>query len=131
MSPLPATQQKQVEGELFRLFFRLLLSDRMPDRTVNHVGGSTVEIADKTGNLVRLTVDESSGLPRTVEYVSIQANGTPADLQETIEAFAEFGGVKAPSRISITQAGKKFADVVVKEYRFNTGLKPEELSKRP
>jgi hypothetical protein len=52
-------------------------------------------------------------------------------MRESIEAYGEFGGVKAPSRVSITQADKKFADVVVQEYRFNTGLKHEELSKRP
>jgi len=31
--PLPAPQLQQVREELFRKYFLLLLSDRMPDRT--------------------------------------------------------------------------------------------------
>jgi hypothetical protein len=38
--------------------------------------------------------------------------------------------MKAPFRITITQSGRKFADVTVQEYKVNTGVTEAELSKR-
>jgi hypothetical protein len=32
---------------------------------------------------------------------------------------------------SINQNGKKFGEVIIQEYKFNSGLKPDDLSKKP
>ena len=45
--PLAGAQLKQVQGDLFRLYFRLLLSDRLPDRQVNYIGENTIEISGR------------------------------------------------------------------------------------
>ena len=45
--------------------------------------------------------------------------------------FRDVGGVKIPFKVSITQGGQKFADVTVMEARINSGLKLDDLVKRP
>jgi hypothetical protein len=41
------------------------------------------------------------------------------------------GGIKVPFKITINQGGRRFSDVVVKDYKINTGLVPLELARRP
>ncbi|MGH9720714.1 MAG: M16 family metallopeptidase, partial [Bryobacteraceae bacterium] len=124
--PLPAAQLKQVQGEIFRNYFTLLLSDRNPDRTVNYAGAGVLEISDKDGNSTRLTVDEATGMPQKETYA-----GPQGPLEETWSNFKEVGGVKAPHQISVTTGGRKFADAVILELSVNTGATAEQLSKRP
>ena len=45
--PMAGAQLKQIQGEAFRSYVPLLLSDRDAERTVNLVGENTVEITDK------------------------------------------------------------------------------------
>jgi hypothetical protein len=45
--------------------------------------------------------------------------------------FRDVGGIQVPFKITINQGGRKFADVVVKDYKINTGLNPQELGRRP
>src|SRR4029077_20032744 len=49
MRPMPGPQLKQVREELFRIYFSLLLSDRVPDRTVSSPEEGVVEISDTAG----------------------------------------------------------------------------------
>jgi hypothetical protein len=127
--PLPPTAKKQAQGEVFRMFFRLLLSDRISERVVNSLGGGTVEISDSADNLVKLVIDEETGIPRAMGYINLQPNGPPVMLRETFTAFAEVEGIKMPSRRTIDQDGKRFAEVIVQEHSLNTGLKPVELGR--
>jgi zinc protease len=126
--PLPPSAKKQAEGEVFRVFFRLLLSDRIEGRVVNAADGA-VEISDEAGNFVKLIMDESSGLPREARYTRLQPDGAPVHVRETFDAFHEVGGIKMPSRRTIEQDGRRFGEVVVQEHRLNTGLKPAELGR--
>ncbi len=59
--PLAGTQLKQVQGDLFRLYFRLLLSDRIAGRTVNALDDNTVEISDTAGATARLELMPKRG----------------------------------------------------------------------
>jgi hypothetical protein len=127
--PLPAAARKQAQGELFRTFFRLLLSDRIPERVVNSLGAGTVEISDPAGNIVRLVIDEQTGLPREVSYTSFPPEGPPVLIRETFTSFADVEGLKIPSRRRIDQDGRRFAEVMAQEHSFNTGLKPVELGR--
>jgi zinc protease len=129
--PLPPLQQKQAQGEVFRMFFRLLLSDRRPGLVVNHVGGGTLEIGDAADNFVRLIVDEKTGLPQKLTYLGNAAGGPPAAMEEVFLSFMEVQGVKAPARVAVRQNGRPFAEVRVTEYRFNTEMRPADLAKRP
>ncbi len=107
----PVAQQAQ--GELFRLWFTLLLSDRDPDRTVNYVGDGTLEVSDKQGHVVRLSVDEKTALPLKLSYDGVAMGGSPRPVEETFAGWTEVNGIKLPQKITITQAGQNFAEVTV------------------
>lgn len=128
---LMGAQLKQVQGDLFRLYFRLLLSDRIPGRTVNALDDATVEIGDAGRQVVRVMFDPQTGMPRKMLYESVHAAGPPVAVQETLSDFREVGGIRVPYRIEITQEGTKFAGVIVTDFRINTGLKLADLEKKP
>ena len=130
-APLPPAQLKAVQDKLLRLFFPMLLSDRLPGRTVNWIGEGALEISDGHGSTVRLFVDEKTGMPAKVEYASATLNGPPSAIDETYDSFEEVDGIKVPNRMTIIQKGSKYADVVVESIQLNTGLKSEDLSKKP
>ena len=117
---------KQAQGEIFRSYFHLLTSDRDPDRTVNYAGPGTVEIADKSGNSLRLTVDESTGVPLGTSY-----NGPQGPMEEQWSDLRDVSGMKAPFKITLRQGDRKLADVTIQEIKVNTGTTEEQLSKRP
>ncbi len=129
--PLTGAQLKSVQGDLFRLYFPLLLSDRVEGRTVNAIGEHTLEISDQTGNIVQLEIDPETGLPLRLLYQSSPLTGPPQSMQEEYGAFREVNGIKMPHSVTILQGGRKFADVTVNEIRMNTGLTIEDLRRRP
>jgi zinc protease len=129
--PLPPAQVKPVQDKLLRLFFPMLLSDRLPGRTLNWIGEGTLEISDGQGSSVRLFVDEKTGMPAKVEYGSTAMNGPPSTIDEIYDSFEEVDGIKVPNRMTIIQNGRKYADVLVESIQLNTGLKSEDLSKKP
>ena len=129
-APLPPSQLKPVEDKLLRLFFRLLLSDRIPGRTVKRAGDGVLEISDGKGSAVRLFIDEKTGMPAKVEYTSVALSGAPPTIVETYDSFQEVEGLKVPKIMTIFQNGQKYADVVVESIKLNTGLKAEDLGKK-
>jgi predicted Zn-dependent peptidase len=130
--PLAGAQLKQVQGDLFRLLFRLLLSDRVQGRTVNAVDDRTVEIGDTlTGARVRLVIDPESGLPERVLYESAVVAGPPVPVEDVLSDFREVSGIRLPHKVTIVQNGSAFAEVMVDEYRLNSNLTPDELKRRP
>ena len=122
---------KQVQGSLFRLYCQMLLSDRIPGRTVNATGADAVEISDADGRAAEWVFDTATGLPRKERYETVNSKGQPVSVEEEYADFRETGGLKVPFRITITQGGQKYAAVTVTDYRVNTGLKPQELGRRP
>jgi zinc protease len=128
---LAGVQSKQVLGDLFRVYFRLLLSDRLEGRTVNAIDENTVQISDAGGQVASVDFDPQTGLIRRVSYDTAQAAGQPIYSEDVFDDFRDIGGVKIPFKITINQGGRKFSDVVVTEYKINTGLKSIDISKRP
>ena len=128
---LPAAQLRPVLDKLLRLYYPLLLSDRLPGRTVNWVGPGEVEISNGEGSSVRLFVDEKTGMPAKLEYQSLTMGGPPSTVDEIFDSFEEVNGVKVPKHMTLMQNGNKYADVVVNSIQLNTGLKTEDLSKKP
>jgi zinc protease len=127
---LTGVQLKQVQNDLFRVTFPLLLSDRDSARKINALDDQTVEISDAGGHIVKLVFDPATGLPKNALYNASTANGTVA-VMETYADYRETNGVKVPYQTEIDLAGKKFQDVTVKSFRMNTGLKIADLEKRP
>jgi hypothetical protein len=128
---LAGVQRKQLESDLFRSYFRLLLSDRIEGRTVNKVDVDLVEITDTTGQLTRIEFDPKTGLPRRGTFDVPQAAGAPLFTEEAYDDFREVDGIKFPFKTVITQGGKKFADVVVTDCKINPPIRQIELSMRP
>ncbi|MCX6630523.1 MAG: hypothetical protein NTW28_23145 [Candidatus Solibacter sp.] len=118
-------------GDLFRVYYRLLLSDRLEGRTVNATDESSVQITDTTGQVTGVEFDPQTHLPKRVSYDTQQAAGPPIYSEDVYEDFRDIGGIKVPFKITINQGGGKFSDVVVKDYKINTGLSPLALARRP
>ena len=128
---LAGVQRSQVFGDLFRVYYRLLLSDRLEGRTVNATDDSSVQITDTTGQVTNVEFDPRTHLPKRVSYDTQQAGGAPIYSEDVYDDFRDVGGIKVPFKITINQGGGKFSDIVVKDYKINTGLNPLELARRP
>ncbi|HEV2445276.1 MAG TPA: hypothetical protein VGS58_05120, partial [Candidatus Sulfopaludibacter sp.] len=128
--PLAGAQLKQVQGDLFRLYFRLLLSDRIAGRTLTALDENTIEIADADGQTVRMTFDPQTGLPQKLNYETAQAAGPPISVQDSYSDFRDVGGIQMPFKTTIMQGDQKFADVTVTEAKVNSGLKLEDMERR-
>src|SRR5579883_588811 len=123
---MPGDILKQAQGESFRQMTSLALSGRDSSRTVSALDDHTVQISSRDGQSVKLEFDPATGLPVRESYTQ-----GPAAVVETFSDWRDAGGVKMPYKIGIEQNGRKMGDVTVFEYRFNTGLKAEDLSKKP
>jgi predicted Zn-dependent peptidase len=128
---LPPALLKQIQADLFRSYFQFLVSDRIPGRTVTAPGRGVIEISDGQGNSARLSIDESTGLPLKQTYMQMQPSGPPSTVEEVYSAWMDVSGIKVPSRMTISQNGRRFADVTVTGQKINVGVSPEELSKWP
>jgi zinc protease len=128
---LVGAQLKQLQSDLFRSYFRFLLSDRVAGRTVNAVDRDLVEITDPSGQTARIEFDPNTGLPRRATYDTPQATGSPLFTEDRYSDFRDLGGIQFPFKTVILQAGRKFADVIVKDIKINTGLRQADLATRP
>jgi hypothetical protein len=128
--PLVGPQLKQIQGEAFRCWTSLLLSDQNPERVVSFLAPNMVEISDKAGNRVRVRTNEE-GLPEKLTYMMPPLQGAPATINESFSNWKEVDGIKFPFRIDIDQDGKRSAVLTVQEYKLNSGLTPDDIDKRP
>ena len=128
---LAGPQAKQAKGDLFRSYIGLLLSNQMEGRTVSAIDTDTVEISDQDGNVARLTLDAKTHLPARLSYDAVSMSGAPPNVQETYSDFHDVDGIKIPFKISMTTGGKTYGELTVSEFRANTGLKAEDLQKKP
>ena len=109
--PLPPAQVKPVQDKLLRLFFPMLLSDRLLGRELRWIGDGTLEISDGQGSTLRLFVDEKTGMPAKVEYGAAAPDGPASTVDEIYDGFEEVDGIQVPKRITIVQNGHKYADL--------------------
>jgi len=131
MMPMPDAVLKQAQEELFRHLFHLAVADRDPSLQVSAAGNDAVEISTPDGMSVKLEFDEATGLPVREAYQAPSMNGPPMEVEEIYSDWREADGLKAPFKITIQQGGKKLAEATILEYKFNSGIKPEELNQRP
>jgi zinc protease len=126
---LLGVQLQQVQSNLFRTMFPLLVSDRA-ERKLTAIDDQTVEISDAGGNIVKIVFDNATGLPKNELYDAPVANGTVSVI-ETYADYREVNGLKIPFKVSIDLAGRKFQDLTIKSMQINAGLKVADLEKRP
>jgi hypothetical protein len=74
--------------------------------------------------------DAASGLLQQVLYEVPTENGT-LPVIETYSDYREVSGLKLPSKVVITIAGKKFQDLTIGNVQINTGIRIQDLGKRP
>ena len=103
---LAGAQRSQVFGDLFRVYYRLLLSDRLEGRTVNAIDDTSVQITDTTGQVTSVEFDPQTHLPKRVAYDTQQAAGAPIYSEDVYEDFRDVGGIKVPFKITINQGGR-------------------------
>ena len=127
--PLTGAQLSQVQGDLFRLYFQLLLSDRLAGRTLAASDSHSLDITGAES--AHVTFDAATGLPQTVSYEAVHVAGPPMQVEDAYSDFRDVDGIKVPFKIVIMQGGQKFADVTVQEVKFNSGLKLADLEQKP
>jgi zinc protease len=125
--PLPAAVTKQMRGEVFRQILFLSLSGLDPNRTVNYAGPGALDISSKDGESAHLEVDEKTGVPQKMIYTDV--NGQT--INQIFSDWRDVGGVRLPYKWTVLQGDRKFATVTIEEYKINSGLTPETLSKKP
>lgn len=130
-TPLAGPVLKQVQDAVFHNLLTLARSESLPGRTINAIDASTIEIADQSGRTTRLVIDTVSGLPKKQLYDGVSMNGPAVQVEEVYGDFQDVNGVKLPSTVTVMQGGKKFAENKVLESKINTGLKAEDLAKKP
>ena len=129
--PLAGAQLSQVQGDLFRLYFRLLLSDRIPGRKVVEAGSGAIYITSAGGDTARASFDSATGLLQKITYQAVHTAGAPIDVEEVFSDFRVVDGIKMPFKVAISQGAQPFADVTVTEVKLNSGLKLPELEQKP
>ena len=129
VSPIAGPQLRQIDFENFRLWFRLMLSDRDPDREVAITETGKIRVSDHNGHTVFLSVDAMTGLPASEDY---QPPGNDKGaVQEIYGDWQATAGVQLPRRITMNQDGRHLADVTVTGVAINQGLTPERIAKQP
>jgi hypothetical protein len=125
--PMDPAVIKQVQGEILRQWFTLILSDRDSSRTVSAAGPKSVQISTADGQSVRVELDDATGLPIRLFY----KEGAMGSVKETFSDWREVDGIKLPFKVLMEQNEQKVGEVAISEIKLNTGIKPEELSKKP
>jgi zinc protease len=127
MQALPPQAVKQARAEVFRQIALIVLSDRDPDRTVNYAGPGMLEISSKSGESVRLEVDEKTGMPAKTSY----QEGGQGVISQIFSDWRDVNGIRLPFAWTTMRDDKQFATVKIDNYKINSGLTPEVLSKKP
>jgi zinc protease len=128
--PLAGPQLKQVQGEVFRNYFRLLAAERY-GYEVSLSSGSQLTFRGADGQEVRVTFDDNTGLVAGVAYEMTNPVGPLVTVENRYSDYRPVDGIQTPFKMTIIQDGKTFAEAAVTECRINTGVKPEELSGKP
>src|SRR5262245_11841478 len=131
MQPMPADVLGVVKGVIFRQTATLLLSDRDASRLVKAIGDNTVEISTKDGLSVRLEFDPATGLLARQLYTERSANGSPLERVEELSDWRDVGGVKMYFKGVLRENGAKMLELIVSEWKINSGLTAEQLSRKP
>ncbi len=127
--PLAGASLKQALADLMRFHVPMLLSDRVAGRTISALDEQTVEIA-QGDSVASIVFDPASGLPAQVLYTSTNDQGVSLYMQEDYADYRDVAGIQLPHAVTVYQRGTKYADGIVKEYKINSGLKPEVLQRR-
>jgi hypothetical protein len=131
VQPMTADVLRAAKGVIFRQTATLLLSDRDASRRVKAIGDNAVEISTTDGLSVRLEFDPATGLLARQLYTETSANGSPSERVEELSDWRDVGGVKTYFKGALRENGAKMLELIVSEWKINSGLTAEQLSKKP
>ncbi len=134
---LPAWQLAAAQQDGFRQLETLLLSDRMPSRSVAFIEREAVderetdviEIAE-AGQKVRLWVESGSGRLVKMSYPQMTTRGEGAPREDVYLDVREISGILLPSRVMTYSSGVAVMESLVQSVEYNTGLDAESLRKQ-
>jgi hypothetical protein len=127
--PLTPGSFDQLARQWFLWYPRLLSGDAFPGRTIAAVGPDAVEIREGTRSAI--LVFDAAGLPSKLLYEVPRAGGRAIAVEEDLLDFRAVSGVQFPFRIRTFHNGRPAALVTVRDLKVNSGLRLEELTKRP
>ena len=131
VAPMPSSMVPVVRSEMFRLLFRLALSDKAPKRQVSDLGGGVLQITEGDAQGVRIYVDPGTGLPQRMVYRLDLGNGLSISAEESFSDWKEFDGIKWPTKIVSKKNGRRSDELTVVEAKFNGAVKVADLEKKP
>jgi zinc protease len=123
---MPAPLQKQIRDQASRSLTNLLVGLPKQESAAVATGDGKVQVKTEGGNLVTFKIDASTGEIENISYAEEEGSVT-----ETFSDWRDVSGVKLPFKTQMVKDGKPLQSAVASEVKINTGLKPEELSKRP
>ena len=131
VQPIPDDFLRSAKGVIFRQTATLLLSDRDASRLVKAIDDNAVEISTTDGLSVRLEFDPATGLLARQLYTETSANGSPRERVEELSNWRDVGGVKMYFKGALLENGAKMLELIVSEWKINSGLTAEQLSRKP
>jgi len=127
---MPAQLLKQAQSEMFRDLLHLVLADGDASAQVNAISADTVEISSASGYSVKLKFDPSTGLPASELYQESGPGGV-TQMEDTYSDWRDASGLKMPFKVATKQNGTALRESVYSDFKLNTGLKVEDLSRKP
>ena len=127
---MPPQLLKQAQNEMFRDLLHVVLADRDTSIQVNAISADTVEVSSADGHSVKLKFDPATGLPASEQYQEAGPAGL-AQMEDVFSDWRDAGGLKMPFKVATAQNGSPMRETVVTEFKFNTGLKLEDLNRKP
>jgi zinc protease len=127
---MPAQLLKQAQSEMFRDLLHLVLADGDASAQVNAISADTVEISSAAGYSVKLKFDPSTGLPASELYQESGPGGV-TQMEDMYSDWRDAGGLKMPFKVATKQNGTALRESVYSDFKLNTGLKVEDLSRKP
>ena len=123
---MPAQLQKQIRDQASRSLTNLLVGLPKQESAPVATGDGKVQVKTEGGNLVTFKINASTGEIENISYAEEEGS-----VMETFSDWRDVSGVKLPFKTQMVKDGKPLQSAVASEVKINTGLKPEELSKRP
>jgi hypothetical protein len=118
---------------LFDFMLNVWLADRLPGYTIACPVPTVVRISvqNKASEQLDITLDPRSGLPAKQTSVSLADPAHPVASETQIREWTTVQGIRFPERIWVIHGGVRLAEVVTEKIELNTGLRVEDLTKKP
>lgn len=133
VADLEGGELKFAEKYLRDFSLHLWLADGDPVYVIESPAPNAIAISvkgDSTSKL-EITLDLGTFLPVKQSTISLSDPAHPVASETRFDKWTPSGGVMFAQRITISQRGRKTADITVEHTTVNSGIKPNELAIKP